>query len=95
MGEEPPVDDPTFEPDKWYCVHLDLFQGGGPPWDCTQNHVGDIHVCVDGEDIQDWLDGGWECNSAKELVPVTGFTAQKILDHTGPYDTQNECVANC
>jgi len=96
MGVDIPVDPPVFLDDKWYCVSISMYQGGGPPYDCTQNWVADFSCCKPGWFITAWLEGGMECNSAyPELCVATGYSAQKLNSFTGPYDDMDSCFENC
>jgi len=95
MGNDIPPDLPPLEPDKWYCVNIDAYQGGGPPYNCSMNFVVNFNCVQDGEWIQDYIDMGGECVGGWELCAFTGYSAQKIGSWTGPYDTYEDAIEDC
>lgn len=87
----PPTPWPPWIPTKWYCVHLLAYQDL-PDYGCigTAHHV---DCCRTGAMIIAWVD--YECISGLELCPFSGYSAQEVIDWTGPYDTYEECVFCC
>ncbi|NVM23410.1 MAG: hypothetical protein HWN68_16705 [Desulfobacterales bacterium] len=95
MGEPTPDDWPEILDDKWYCVTVDAFQDVGPFDDCRQDFSAQLTCCRQGVHINNWINNELECIGGFELCVFTGFSAQRLLDLKGPYDTQALCNADC
>lgn len=95
MGDDTPTEPPEIDPLKWYCVTVNAYQGGGPPFDCTMDFFHNPSCCVSGAFLKGWIDLGLECEQGWELCVQTGFSAQLLVNVSNPFDTRNECFANC
>jgi len=95
MGSIVPPTWPTLIDDKWYCCTLECYQGGGPPYDCTQNYVGQATCCQTGAIIKGWQNAGLECAGGWELCVFSGYTAQRLIGVVGPYDNFGSCDVVC
>ena len=95
MGEDPDWDVDDIIPDKWYCLSMDSFQDGSGKTGCDQTFVDTKTCCQLGAAITAWLDADLECVRGRELCIFTGYTAQKLKNMKGPYDSQAECFADC
>lgn len=91
MGITIPDDFPELDPTKWYKVTVQAYQGGGPPYDCTMDFLDNFSDCKTGFAIQNWIDLTPECFAGNELVVVTGFSAQRLKNIEGPFDTEAAC----
>jgi hypothetical protein len=83
---------PGFDDNKWYHCSVDCFQDATPDNTCTQTFIIQIHQCVMGWIINGWLNSGYECLSPHELIVFTGYSAQRLVNTNGPYDTQQDCI---
>lgn len=93
MGTPVPDEFPVFVDEKWYHAEMHCYHDAGPADDCTQTYVGKCSQCITGASINFWLDAGLECLAPFELILFSGFTAQRLICGSGPYDSQAECIA--
>lgn len=94
MGDAVPDDPEPLIDDKWYCMTLEVFQGG-PESGCEQTPQGTIKCCKLGVAVNGWRDLEQDCLFATELCVYSGFSSQRIINWIGPYDTVGECNAIC
>lgn len=93
MGTPVPIEVPDLEDAKWYLVKVDGFFQPPPDWKgtCADDYVGSGSCCRTGADIKIFKPN--ECRFGFRLcLPPEG--AQRMTCCTGPYDTEEECVAD-
>ena len=92
MGINIPPAFPTLDMTKFYKVTVDTYQNITGDPDCSDFYTTTPSACLNGAQIQNWIDMGWECDWMHELVIVPGFTAQRLVGLEGPFDTFIACA---
>lgn len=92
MGETTPGTWPELIPDKWYKCTVNCYWADFPAESCSGGYIDNSSCCLLGADINAWFTANWECKSGFELCLFTGFSAQRLVDIQGPFDTHAACV---
>lgn len=92
MGDPVPGEWPGgLEDDKWYCVTVEAYQHPVSPGCVGVPHI--VKCCKTGAMIKAF--DAYECINGIELCTFSGFSAQHVVSHDGPYDTADDCYGPC
>ena len=91
MGTPVPDIPVEWSTGKYYWTIVEVFQGGGGVGGCDQNYIGKAYSPITGDFIRAWIAAGLECVTGAELIPFTGYSAQRCVRGYGPYDTFEAC----
>ncbi len=96
MGTPVPPEFAELIDDKFYCCTMHQYgEGGHTATDCTDPFDKLIRCPHSGAEIKWWLSEGHECGPYWNLCKDIGNYAQKLICVMGPYDTIEECQAEC
>jgi len=99
MGTPVPIEPDEIDVDKWYCVFVDCFENGGPPFDCDLPYRATTKFCVDGARLKWWIDGDFQCGKyggpPVELILFSGSSVQRLINIHGPFDDFDDCHDAC
>jgi len=89
-----PIVWPIFEATKYYHCTVQAWQAPSGPQGCDIGTMYTVKCCHLGSSINTWIAGHVECVPGFELCTFSGYSSQRLISATGPFDTIAECYAS-
>lgn len=94
MGTPIPIEPPTIDDSKYYCVYIKKWFPDPPVEKCTGESLKDV-CCIYGLYLNMFITGGYQCKGYPDICAGVYTGPKSIETLTGPYDTSGECNDNC
>jgi len=87
MGISVPDQKPEVVENKWYVAQVFAYQGSPSETPCHPDYEYTTAGIITGTVVNAFWANGGECIIGNELVPWSGYSAQKVDSLKGPFDT--------
>jgi len=91
---EPP-EPPVIDPELWYCVTVNIYQGGFEPPCNPSNFIVQTQCCELGAIIIMYNDFDLWCSWGWEICPFSGYSAQELVSIGDSFPTLIACQGDC